>query len=161
MAEATVTMTGQLEPRGGWEAASCPIARAIDVVSTRTAFLLLREACYGTTRFDDFAVRVGVSEPVAAARLKELVAAGLLGRHPYQVPGQRARLEYRLTPMGAEFFPVLAALMQWGDRWLGPAGVQLQHHECGAPVETGLFCGAGHRVAAGEVDLAARPAASR
>ncbi len=67
-------------------------------------------------------MRVGVSEPVAAARLKELVAAGLLERVPYQEPGQRRRLEYRLTPMGEDFFPVLAALMQWGDRWLGPAG---------------------------------------
>jgi DNA-binding HxlR family transcriptional regulator len=152
-----VTLTGKLDPRGGWEARACPIARAVEVVSTRTAFLLLREAFYGTSRFDDFAVRVGVSEPVAAARLKDLVTAGLLGRHPYQVPGQRGRLEYRLTPMGAEFFPVLAALMSWGDRWLGPAGVELRHHDCGAEVHAGLLCADGHQVPLDEVDLAARP----
>jgi DNA-binding HxlR family transcriptional regulator len=161
MPDSTVTMTGKLDPRGGWEARNCPIARAVEVVSTRTAFLLLREAFYGTTRFDDFALRVGVSEPVAAARLKELVAAGLLGRQPYQVPGQRGRLEYRLTPMGTEFFPVLAALMSWGDRWLGPAGVQLQHHDCGAPVRASLTCADGHQVTAADTDLAARPAAAR
>ena len=58
------------------------------MVGTRSAFLLLREAFYGTTRFDDFAERVGISQPVAAARLRELVADGLLGARA--VPRTRA-----------------------------------------------------------------------
>jgi DNA-binding HxlR family transcriptional regulator len=157
MSQTTVTMTGRLDPRSGWEARGCPIARAVEVVGTRTAFLLMREAFYGTTRFDDFALRVGVSEPVAAARLKDLVAAGLLERVPYQEPGQRRRLEYQLTPMGADFFPVLAALTRWGDQWLGPSGVQMQHRGCGAQVAAGARCDAGHPVAAGDTELAARP----
>ena len=157
MSETMVSMTGRLDPRSGWEARACPIARAVEVVGTRTAFLLMREAFYGTTRFDDFAVRVGVSEPVAAARLKDLVAGGLLERVPYQEPGQRRRLEYRLTPMGEDFFPVLAALMQWGDRWLGPAGVALTHRDCGAAVGTGAWCDAGHPVTAPDTELAVRP----
>jgi DNA-binding HxlR family transcriptional regulator len=157
MSQTTVSMTGQLDPRSGWEARRCPIARAVEVVGTRTAFLLMREAFYGTTRFDDFALRVGVSEPVAAARLKDLVAAGLLERAPYQEPGQRRRLEYRLTPMGEDFFPVLTALMHWGDRWLGPSGVQMQHRDCGAEVGGGAWCEAGHPVAAGDTELVARP----
>src|ERR1700744_4274484 len=66
-APAMPRLTGALEPRGGWQATGCSLARAIDVVSTRSAFLLLREACYGTTRFDDFAARAGISEPVAGA----------------------------------------------------------------------------------------------
>jgi DNA-binding HxlR family transcriptional regulator len=158
MSQTTVSLTGPLDPRSGWEARRCPIARAVEVVGTRTAFLLMREAFYGTTRFDDFALRVGVSEPVAAARLKELVAAGLLERAPYQEPGQRRRLEYRLTPMGEDFFPVLTALMHWGDRWLGPSsGVQMQHRDCGAGVGGGAWCEAGHPVAAGDTELVARP----
>src|SRR5277367_1066047 len=107
MAEDTVTMVGKLEPRGGWEARGCTIAQAVEVVGTRSAFLLMREAFYGTTRFDDFAERVGVSEPVAAARLKELVEDGLLEREPYRVAGQRTRMAYRLTDKGAELLPVL------------------------------------------------------
>ncbi len=51
----------------------------------------MREAFYGTTRFDDFAERVGISEPVAAARLRELVDEGLLEREDYREPGQRTR----------------------------------------------------------------------
>ena len=71
------------------------MARALDVVSTRSAFLLLREAFYGASRFDDFAERAGISEPVAAARLRELVAAGLLTREEYR---SRARTCSRYWP---------------------------------------------------------------
>jgi DNA-binding HxlR family transcriptional regulator len=161
MSETTVTMTGRLDPRGGWEASGCTIAKTLDLVSSRSAFLILREAFYGTTRFDDFAERVGISEPVAAARLKELVEVGLLERRPYQDPGQRTRLEYRLTEMGADFFPALVALMQWGDRWLEPAGVELRHHACGGSVRAELRCDHDHRIAVGDIDLVARPRTPR
>jgi DNA-binding HxlR family transcriptional regulator len=153
----TVTMTGKLDPRGGWEASGCTIAKTLDVVGTRSAFLLLREAFYGTTRFDEFARRVGISEPVAAARLRELVDVGLLERRPYQEPGQRTRLEYRLTEKGVDLFPALVALMQWGDRWLEPAGVEMQHRECGSAIHAELRCGNGHPVAVDDIDLVARP----
>jgi hypothetical protein len=46
--------------------------------------------------------------------------------------------------------------MQWGDRWLGPAGVELRHHDCGHPVTAELHCSAGHQPELGEVDLVAR-----
>src|SRR5579884_1046991 len=119
---ATLRMTGELEPRKSWTADGCTIAKALQVLSTRSALLIMREAFYGTTRFDDFADRVGVSQPVAAARLRELVDEGLLEREAYREPGQRTRQQYRLTPKGEDLFPVLVALMQWGDRWLDDRG---------------------------------------
>lgn len=154
--ESTVRMAGVLEPRSGWAADRCSIAAALDVVSTRSAFLILREAFYGTARFDDFAQRAGISEPVAAARLRELVAAGLLEREPYREPGQRARQQYRLTRKGAELLPALVALMQWGDRWLDDDGgpVELRHRDCGERVGVQLRCAADHRVEAGQLELA-------
>ena len=156
MQDQAITLTGWLDPRDGWTAANCPIDRALAVVGTRSAMLLLREAFYGTTRFADFAGRAGISEPVAAARLRELTEAGLIEREPYREPGQRTRMQYRLTQRGAELFPVLVALMQWGDRWLGPAGVELRHHDCGQPVTAALRCSAGHHPGLDEVDLVAR-----
>src|SRR3954467_14687476 len=141
-----VRMTGVLEPREGWEARQCSIARALDVVSTRTAFLILREAHYGATRFDEFAERAGASEPVTAARLRELVAAGLLVKEPYKEPGQRTRHAYRLTERGEHPRPGLVGLMQWGAGWGardgGPA--RLEHAGCGARVRAELRCEAGH-----------------
>src|SRR5947199_7803341 len=121
--QAPLRLSGPLEPRSAWTAGDrCPIARSLGVVSTRSAFLILREAFYGTDRFDDFAERAGISEPVAAARLRELVDAGLLEREDYRDPGQRTRQRYKLTPKGADLFPALAGLMQWRDRWLDDRG---------------------------------------
>jgi DNA-binding HxlR family transcriptional regulator len=154
--ESTVHMTGPLEPRGGWTADRCSIVAALDVVSARSSFVILREAFYGTKRFDDFAERAGISEPVAAARLRELVAAGLLERETYREPGQRARQQYRLTTKGAELLPALVALMQWGDRWLADDGgpVELRHRDCGERVGVQLRCAADHRVEADQLELA-------
>ena len=90
----------------------CSITRALEVVGTKTAMLILREAMYGTTRFDGFARRVGVSDAVASARLKGLVDAGLLEKAPYQEPGQRTRYEYHLTQKGTDLMPVVFGLMQ-------------------------------------------------
>jgi len=152
-------LNGPLQPRGRWKADECSIGRALDVVGTRSALLILREAFYGTARFDDFVERAGVSQPVAAARLRELVMNGLLERVTYQEPGQRARRGYRLTEKGAGLLPALTALMQWGDRWLAPAGgpLAILHRECGDPVQAELRCSAGHRPEIGELELAQGP----
>src|SRR5947209_10294281 len=158
-----IRMTGALEPRGGWTADRCTIAKALEVISTRSAFLILREAFYGTTRFDDFAQRVGISEPVTAARLHELVDNGLLEREDYREPGQRTRQRYRLTDKGADLFPALVGLMQWGDRWLDDRGrpVEPRHRDWGEPVAVELRCAAGHEVTPDELDLARRPSRPR
>src|SRR5580704_17793068 len=158
----TVRLSGPLYPRDRWKATACSMARALDVVSSRSALLIMREAFYGTARFDDFAERVGVSEPVAAARLRELVEDGLLEREPYREPGQRTRMSYRLTDKGADLLPVLVALMQWGDHWLQPAGppVILRHRECGESVHAQLSCAAGHQVSTDDLELAVGPARS-
>src|SRR4051794_15700000 len=157
-----IRMTGTLEPRGAWTADRCTIAKSLEVISPRSAFLILREAFYGTTRFDDFARRAGISEPVAAARLRELVDEGLLERKPYREPGQRTRHSYRLTPKGADLLPALVALMQWGDRWLDERGgpLHLRHAGCGERVRAELRCAAGHEVGEGDLEVAV-PQASR
>jgi DNA-binding HxlR family transcriptional regulator len=153
----TIRLTGVLDPRDGWEATGCSIARALEVVGTRSALLLLREAFYGTTRFDDFAARVGLSDAVTAARLRELTDQGLLERVPYREPGQRTRHGYRLTEQGADLLPVLIDLMAWGDRWRNDGGrVELRHRDCGGHVHTHLECSEGHTVARDELELARR-----
>jgi DNA-binding HxlR family transcriptional regulator len=140
--------------RGTWSADRCSVAAALEVVGTRSAILLMREAYYGTRRFDDFAHRVGLSDAVAAARLRELVEHGLLVKQPYQEAGSRTRMEYRLTEQGRDLLPAVLALMQWGDRWLAdpPGGpVALTHRGCGAAVEVDIRCTSGHDVPASEI----------
>lgn len=158
---AAIHMTGKLQPRSSWPAPGdhCPIARSFDTVGTKSAFVILREAFYGATRFEEFVQRTGMSEPAVAARLRELGDEGLLERVPYQEPGQRARSGYRLTEKGGELLPVLVAMMRWGDRWLFPHGsrVQVTHSGCGSPVHAVLRCEHGHEVAPDELDLAQSP----
>jgi len=142
-----------------WSRERCSIRRALEVAGNRSALLIMREAFYGTTRFDDFAGRAGISEPVTATRLRDLVEHGLLRREPYREPGQRTRMAYRLTDMGADLLPVLIALMNWGDRWLAEGGppVAVRHRGCGGPVRAELRCPAGHRLGAGDLELARGP----
>ena len=137
-------MTGRLDPRESWSAIDrCSIGKALDVLRNRSTFLLMREAFYGTTRFEDFAERVGLSDPVTAARLRELVDEGLLEREDYREPGKRTRQRYRLTEKGSDLLPTLVALMQWGDRHAaapeGPPRVMV-HTACGHDTEPVYAC---------------------
>jgi DNA-binding HxlR family transcriptional regulator len=142
-----------------YSAANCSIARTLGVVGEKWTLLILREAFYGVRRFDDFHTALGCARNLLASRLKTLVVHGLLERVGYTDERGRGRHEYKLTDKGRDLFPVVVALMQWGDRWTadeaGPA-VQLFHRECGAPVTAELICGAGHS-ALGARDIAAVP----
>ncbi|MEV6028267.1 helix-turn-helix domain-containing protein [Streptomyces sp. NPDC052036] len=146
-------MTDLLTERDAWSTTNCSIARALEIVGTRSALLIMREAFFGTRRFDDFARRVGIGEPATSARLKELTAAGLLERVPYREPGQRTRYAYQMTEKGRDFLPVLMALRQWGDTWAadeqGPS-VVVRHKECSAPVHAVLQCENGHDITYGD-----------
>ncbi|WP_435204155.1 winged helix-turn-helix transcriptional regulator [Micromonospora sp. bgisy143] len=148
------------DDRESWSMENCSVARAMDIVGSRSTILIMREALLGTRRFDDFVRRVGVGEPAMAARLKEMVAAGLLERIPYREPGQRTRHEYQLTRKGRDLLPVITALRNWGDTWsadeAGP-GIRATHHDCGEPVRAVLRCAAGHDVKDGEIDITAGP----
>src|SRR3984957_20530367 len=97
-------------------AGHCPIERAMGLVGSRSAMLIMREAVYGTSRFDDFVQRVEMEAATAYTHLRALPAAALLRRQPYREPGWRARDEYALTPAGADLMPVIFGLFAWGRR---------------------------------------------
>jgi len=141
-----VRFTTALHDRDAWSAAACSMDRAVKLIGKRSNMLLLREAYYGSTRFDEFVRRTGLSEPVVANELRHLVDEGLLTRVPYQDAGDRERLAYRLTDMGRDAFIPIVALMQWGDKWLAPDGppVELSHSACGSTATVSLQCAEGH-----------------
>ena len=124
-------LQGVLADREAWSAVGqCSIEQTMSVLGTKSAMLIMREAYYGTTRFDDFARRVGITKAAASARLSELVDLGMLTRRPYREAGQRTRDEYVLTEAGVDFMPVVWAMFQWGQQ--PPAGPQpLAPHPCG------------------------------
>ena len=140
-------LDGPLANRERWQATECSIDKAMGVVGNRSALLLIREAFYGTTRFDDFVSRVGVTDAVAAARLRDLVRHGILQKRPYRESGQRTRYEYVLTEMGRDLLPTVLALMQWGDKYLQEdgAGPLQVVDEAGDPVTVEARTPAGAR----------------
>jgi DNA-binding HxlR family transcriptional regulator len=148
-----------------YDTANCNIAAALTVVGEKWTFLVLREAFNGVRRFEDMQRRTGAPRQVLSNRLASLVADGILRKAPYQREGQRPRSEYRLTDKGLDLFPVIAALLAWGDKyaaWPGGPAVELTHRDCGAPVFLQLTCTEGHQLAsAREVTPVAGPGARR
>ncbi len=120
---------------------NCSIARTLDVVGEWWTPLILRDAFRGTTRFDDFQASLGLARSVLTARLTKLTEQGILRRTAYSE--HPPRYEYRLTDKGRALFPVIAALMQWGDTWAaGPDGppVIFVHDTCGQVTQPVLTC---------------------
>ena len=147
-------LQGVLTDRDTWSAVGqCAIEKTMSLVGTKSAMLLLREAYYGTTRFDDFARRVGITKAATSARLAELVEAGLLTKRPYQEPGQRSRDEYVLTQAGTDFMPVVWAMFEWGRKHLGDTGLRLTHLGCGADATVEIRCEQGHEVPPEELGM--------
>ncbi|HME78953.1 MAG TPA: helix-turn-helix domain-containing protein [Mycobacterium sp.] len=148
-------LQGALADRDAWSAVGqCSIEKTIEVVGTKSAMLIMREAYYGTTRFDDFAHRVGITKAATSARLSELVELGLLTRRPYREPGQRTRDEYVLTQAGIDFMPVVFAMFEWGRRHLpGHNRLRLTHLDCGAEATVEIRCAAGHPVPSDELGV--------
>ena len=91
----------------------CSIARTLEVVGEKWALLAVREVFLGNRRFDEMVRRTGAPRDTLAARLKTLVAAGILERRRYSEHPERH--EYRLTDAGLDLYPVVMALLRWGD----------------------------------------------
>jgi DNA-binding HxlR family transcriptional regulator len=147
-------LQGSLADRDSWSAIGhCPVEKTMALVGTKSAMLIMREAFYGTTRFDDFARRVGVTKAATSARLSELVEVGLLEKRPYREPGQRSRDEYVLTESGTEFMPVVWAMFEWGRKHVDDTRLWLAHLDCGAEATVEVRCAEGHEVAADELTV--------
>ncbi|MBO9707743.1 MAG: helix-turn-helix transcriptional regulator [Caulobacter sp.] len=126
------------------------LERSIAVLGDRWTAHLLAAAFYGLRRFKDLQAELGAATNILADRLARLVELGMLERRLYQTRPER--WEYRLTDEARDLFPLIAALIAWGDRWLageaGPPEV-LIHKPCGQPLEPVVRCGACH----GAVDV--------
>jgi DNA-binding HxlR family transcriptional regulator len=95
---------------------NCSIALAAEMIGDRWTLLLLRELFHGTTRFGEFAEILGAARNLLSERLQRLEQNGLVERFALEEsPGREG---YRLTSMGEATFPLIVALMQWGDDWL-------------------------------------------
>ncbi|WP_454752470.1 winged helix-turn-helix transcriptional regulator [Cupriavidus necator] len=140
----------------------CPVARSMAVLGERWAILVLREAFYGSTRFDEFESNLGIAPNILSARLKTLVAHDLLAR---VTPEGGGRHVYQLTDKGRDFFPVFVALKAWADCWMtdekGPLTV-LQDRRTGKEIAAAKLMRAdGSQITLDEVRVLPGPGAGR
>lgn len=115
---------------------NCSIARALDQVGEWWSLLIIRECTQGATRFAEFQGVLGIAKNILTSRLQRLTELGILERFPLE---ERANADgYRLTEKGEQLYPIIVALMQWGDRYATPTGnpsVALVEDKTGEPIE--------------------------
>lgn len=115
---------------------------AVDVLSDRWTFLILREAFFGVRHYGQMQRDLGIARNVLAERLRKLVADGMLERVRYRTDPDW--YEYRLTERALDLYPVIVGLMRWADRHLGAeddvGGLELVHRACGEPARPFLAC---------------------
>ena len=118
----------------------CSVAQCLEVVGEWWSMLIVRDAFFGVTRFDEFQRNLGISRNVLHQRLEHLVACGVMKKVPYSQRPPRS--EYRLTAKGRDLWPVLTSMRQWGDRYASPDGprVEIVHKGCGATTDVAYVC---------------------
>jgi DNA-binding HxlR family transcriptional regulator len=120
---------------------ACSVARTVSVIGDRWSLLILRDCFLKVRRFEQFQDRLGVTRHVLADRLRKLVKTGVLVRSAYR--DRPVRYEYRLTDKGLALYPVLMALVHWGDTH-GADGrerpVHYRHRACGAVLDPVMVC---------------------
>jgi DNA-binding HxlR family transcriptional regulator len=86
-----------------------PVARALDWIGDKWTLVLVRHLLGGPVGFQHLRARTGITARVLSARLRQLVADGLVE----QVPGGNGRSRYAVTASGRELEPIISALAQW------------------------------------------------
>ena len=124
---------------------TCSVARLLMVLGDRWLFLILRETFFGVRYYDRFKANLGIATNILSHRLKILTENNILARETD--PDDARRVRYRLTEKGIDLYPIILAMMQWGDKWMddgqGPPLI-LYHKACGHrlfPVMRCQHCG--------------------
>jgi DNA-binding HxlR family transcriptional regulator len=111
----------------------CPVMAFQKLISGKYKIRILWDLKDGPLRYSEIsrgllrgaAGSTEIAPRVLSRELKALAAAGLIRRRDFAVVPPR--VEYRLTPAGRSFVPIIAAIRKWGMRHLLPL-----------PEETGL-----------------------
>ena len=119
----------------------CSFSRTLSVIGDRWSLMILRDCFMKVRRFDDFHDRLGIGRPILTERLKKLVANFVLTKVAYQQ--NPVRYEYRLTQKGLNLYPVIMAIVHWGDVHMADRkGRPLLHNHtsCGHDFDPVLAC---------------------
>ena len=96
----------------------CPVNLALEVIGDRWSLLIVRDLMFSGRRHyrELLQSEEGISSNILAERLGRLVEAGILSRTGD--PTHKQKAIYKLTAMGIDLLPVIAALGAWGSKYL-------------------------------------------
>lgn len=103
----------------------------IELFGDRWSTLVVRACFTGIHRFDEIQRDTLMASNILSDRLTRLQAQEIIKAKPYSA--HQDRFEYRLTEKGRGLYPVLLALLQWGDTWYADAKgapLLLTHEKC-------------------------------
>ena len=120
----------------------CSVARILQVIGDRWAFLIIREFFFGVRRFDEFQERLGIAPNILSDRLGRLHDTAFIDKNMYQQ--NPPRYEYRLSTKGRDLYGAMLVMMYWGDQWFfnGLPPVRLRHQVCGQDFHAEVVCSA-------------------
>ena len=111
----------------------------MDVIGERWTMMILREVFSGARRFEKIELKLQLGRNILSERLRTLADEGILERRPYQQGP--VRYEYVLTQKGEDLYPVLLAMLRWGNRYkVDDPPLQLMHKTCGHMLEPVTVC---------------------
>jgi DNA-binding HxlR family transcriptional regulator len=119
----------------------CSLSRTVAVVGDRWTLLILRECFLRVRRFEGFQSSLQITRHLLSERLKKLVRFGILRRVPYSEAPKR--YEYILTQKGLDLYPIIMAMVHWGDTHMGDErGRPLlhEHKTCGKQFDPVMVC---------------------
>lgn len=136
----------------------CSVAQCLEVIGEWWTMLIVRDAFFGITRFDQLQERLGISRNVLNQRLATLVEHGVLDKVAYS--DKPVRYDYTLTDKGRDLWGVLNAMREWGDKHAAPSGppMRMRHKTCGHLATARTVCShCGEDIGAGLVRAEAGP----
>lgn len=119
----------------------CTIAKATSVFGDTWNVLLIRQACLGSKRFDEFQDELGIGRNILNGRLAALVDEGVFTKAVYQQNPERH--EYRLTQKGRDAWRILSAMAAWADTHAlqgAPTPLVYKHKTCNHRMHAEVVC---------------------
>ena len=94
----------------------CPVETAAKVIGSKWRLMILRELMRGTRRYSELQRGIPeISQKVLTENLKAMEKDGIVIRTAYaEVP---PRVEYSLSPLGADIKHVMKSLAEWGVKY--------------------------------------------
>ena len=145
--------------RVSFESRNCSLARSLDVLGDWWNVLIVREALWGATKFDEFQRNLGMSKSILSKRLKLLLEHEVLEKH-----NRGGSVDYHLSEKGREINTIIMSMLQWGDRWYphaeGPPVVLINKKTRSPLAQARFYDQDGQEVGLEDVGICAGPGAS-